>query len=228
MNHFSCGIIGWLALLFCSCASTPHAVPETSGKAVVPAQRFAHGPAEVIVVDGILGTPWDFLLLRKRLSREVAPTRVWRYDNSGLTSLEAAAAGLAAELKRARRPFSLVGFSMGGLVIREAMRQAPDLPLQRAVLMHTPNSGSLLAYLLPTPAGREMRPGSAFLRRLEAAPWPYPTLVTYSPADLMVIPGTSARWDKATRIIRSPMPAHAWPLVSPSLHRSVASFLAGN
>ncbi len=214
----------WLALVLCSCATKRMAV-GSDGKGVVRPEASAGARVDVVLVDGIWGMPWDLVLLRGRLEKAVGPTRVWRYDNSGCTSLEKAGAKLAADLRASGRPFYLVGFSMGGLVIREAMRQGPELPLRKAVLMHSPNGGSRAAYLLPLPAGREMRPGSVFLRRLEAARWEYPTLVTYTEGDLMVVPGESARWGKATRVYRSSVPAHAWPLVSASLQRAVVEFL---
>lgn len=215
-----------LAMLMTACASRQAShVPDGKAVVVTGERPSPAGDMEVIIIDGILGTHWDLALLRHRLNREVGPSRIWRYDNSGGTSLEKIAARLASDLRATGRPFCLVGFSMGGLVIRETMRQAPDLPLRRAALLHSPHAGSLLAHLSPLPASREMRPGSAFLRRLDAAEWEWPTLVTYHDADLMVIPGDSARWSKATHIIRSSVPAHAWPLISPSLHRSVAEFL---
>lgn len=217
-------ILSLLALVFCSCATRREVVVD-EGKGMVAPEVSECARTQVVLVDGIWGTPWDLVLLRKRLNEEVGPTRIWRYDNSGYSSLEKAGAELAAELRATGRPFYLVGFSMGGLVIREAMRQGPELPLQKAVLLNSPNGGSLAAHLLPLPACREMRPGSAFLNRLEATRWKYPTLVTYTEGDLMVIPGESARWGKATHVIRSTVPAHAWPLVSPGLQRSVVGFL---
>ena len=123
------------------------------------------------------------------------------------------------------RPFNVVGYSMGSLVIREAMRKSPGLPLRRAAFLHSPHSGSLISWLLPLPACLEMHPDSAFLRRLNAAPWQVPTLVTWCPWDLMVLPGNSARWSKATVTLCCYMPAHAWPVVSPGIHKAVAAFL---
>jgi Alpha/beta hydrolase family len=177
------------------------------------------------ILDGIWGghTRWE----RLRRSVELAgnPGHIWRYDNSGMVSLEVLAAQLVEELQTIDKPFHLVGYSMGGLVIREAMRQATDLPLRRTALLHSPHGGSFVAGLLPLVACREMRPGSAFLRRLDDAPWSRPTLVTWCAADLMVLPGHSARWHRATRVIRSDVPMHAWPVLSSGIHRSVTSFL---
>ena len=209
-------------LLFFASASLSTA---TDGKTVrQPVPMPSAADVEIIIVDGIWGVDWDLGPLCHRL-RGVAPTRIWHYDNSGLSSLEKAGAALAAKLKAVHRPFFLVGFSMGGLVIREAMRQSPGLPLRKAVFLNSPHSGSLLAYLLPLPVCREIRPNSAFLRRLNASAWNYPTMVTWCPGDLMVVPGESARWTKATFAIHCSVPAHIWPLVSPAIQRSVADFL---
>lgn len=197
----------------------------TDGKATRKPVPISPGDGvEIIIVDGIWGVDWDLGPLCNRL-RGVAPTSIWHYDNTGLSSLEKAGAALAAKLKAVHRPFFLVGFSMGGLVIREAMRQSPGLPLRKAVFLNSPHSGSLLAYLLPLPVCREMRPNSVFLRRLNASAWNYPTMVTWCSGDLMVIPGESARWTKATCAIHCSVPAHIWPLISPAIQRSVADFL---
>jgi len=177
------------------------------------------------ILDGIWGGHSRWERLRRSLEAAGGPGHIWRYNNSGLVSLEVLGAQLADMLRATDRPFNLVGYSMGGLVIREAMRQAPDLPLHRTALLHSPHGGSLAACFLPLPACRDMRPGSPFLRRLDDSQWERPTLVTWCASDLMVFPGRSARWHRATRILRSDIPAHAWPVLSPGIHRSVANFL---
>lgn len=177
------------------------------------------------ILDGIWGWHSRWESLRLRVEESVGPCKIWHYDNTGRTSLEVLGSRLAAELAALEEPFHLVGYSMGGLVVREAMRQAPGLPLQRSVLLHAPHCGTMTALLLPLAACREMRPGSSFLRRLEAEPWERETLATWCPGDLVIVPGVSARWHKASRHIRSDVPAHAWPVVSPSLHRAVIRFL---
>ena len=115
---------------------------------------------------------------------------------------------------------------MGGIVVREALRQAPGLKVRRVVLMNSPHYGSASAMFLPLSACREMRPGSVFLKRLNAAAWTYPTLATWCPLDLVVVPGSSGRWKKASVVLRSDVPMHIWPIVSGTIHRSIASFLA--
>lgn len=179
------------------------------------------------ILDGIWGRCQRWMPLRKRIMNSVGPCEIHPYDNSGRASLEVVGAHLAAFLMNQKSPFHLIGYSMGSLVIREAVRQLPALPLQRAAFLHSPHHGSLAAWLRPDlSACREMRPGSTFLRRLEKSEWRFPTLVTWSAGDLMVLPGHSARWSKASHLRQSLIPAHAWPVVSPGIHSAVAAFLS--
>ena len=61
----------------------------------------------------------------------------------------------------------LIGHSMGGLVIRDAV-QARGLGgyARTAVTIATPHAGTTLARFVPGPAARQMRPGSDFLADL--------------------------------------------------------------
>jgi len=180
------------------------------------------------ILDGIWGWHARWEPLRRRLEEHAGSSaRIWHYDNSGRVSLETLGATLARELSELQAPFHLVGYSMGGIVVREALRQMPGLPLQKAALLHSPHSGTLTGHLLPLPACREMRPGSAFLRRLAESPWDYPTLVSWTPGDLMILPGRSACWSRASQMFESKVPAHAWPVMSREIHQKVADFLHG-
>lgn len=179
------------------------------------------------ILDGIWGRCERWQPLRRRIENSAGPCEIYPYDNSGRTSIECVGMYLSNHLLTLRRPFNLVGYSMGGLVIREAIRQQPDLPLQRAAFLHSPHRGSLAAWLRPDlVACREMRPGSEFLQRLEAWQWTRPTLVTWSAGDLMILPGSSACWAKASVVMKSPVPAHAWPVISSGIHSAVSSFLS--
>lgn len=178
------------------------------------------------ILDGIWGGHRRWEPLRRRLEKRFGDCHIWTYDNSGKTSLETLGTALSKDLESLEAPFHLVGYSMGGLIVREAMRQAPHLPLEKAAFLHTPHEGSLGGWLFPLPACREMRPGSKFLKRLNRAAWKHPTLATWCPSDLVVLPGKSGCWPSASQILRSDMPAHAWPVISPGIHRAVADFLS--
>jgi len=157
--------------------------------------------------------------------RSVGPTRIWRYDNTGRTGLQKLGNRLADEIRRLDCRVNLVGYSMGGLVIRSALTQHPELDVNRIVTMNTPHQGSLAAAFLPLAACRDMRPGSSFLEKTESAPWPWPTLAVWCPGDLMVLPGWSARWKKATREAACLTPAHVWPIYGEEIHQRVSEFL---
>jgi triacylglycerol lipase len=177
------------------------------------------------ILDGIWGWHSRWELLRRRIEKSIGPCRIWRYDNSGRTSLEAAGAGLREELHGTTGPINLIGYSMGGLVVRESLREEHSLPVRRAVFLHCPHGGSLAAHAFALPACREMRPGSDFLARLDQGLWKIPTLATWCPWDAVVVPGRSARWKHASATLLSPVPAHVWPVISPGIHSAVVRFL---
>ena len=154
-------------------------LPALSKEASPP--RSTGSITHTLILDGIWGSHSRWERLRSRIATELGPCRIWRYDNSGRASIESLGKLLAAELKRLNSPVNLVGYSMGGLVVREALRQTPELKVHRVALLNSPNYGSAAACLLPLSACREMRPGSAFLKQLNAAPWTYPTLATWCP-----------------------------------------------
>jgi len=181
---------------------------------------------ETIIIDGIWGSHRRWERLRSRIDKEVGPCRIWQYDNSGRVSLEALGKALSSELRQLDSPVNLIGYSMGGLVIREALRQSPETKVKKVALLNSPNRGSAAALFVPLSACRDMRPGSPFLKQLNAAPWTYPTLVTWCPYDLMVFPGSSGRWDKASVLLRSDVPMHVWPVFSVEIHRSITAFLS--
>jgi pimeloyl-ACP methyl ester carboxylesterase len=181
---------------------------------------------QTLIIDGIWGSHQRWERLRSRIAKEVGPCTIWRYDNSGRVSIEALGRALSSELTQLNGPVNLIGYSMGGLIIREAIRQNSELRVEKVALLNSPNHGSAVAFLVPLSACREMRPGSAFLRQLNAAPWKYPTLVTWCPYDLMVFPGSSGRWEKASVLLRSDVPMHLWPVFSVEIHRSITAFLS--
>src|SRR4051794_18342496 len=73
------------------------------------------------------------------------------------------------------REVILVGHSLGGVIVRYAVAVGGlDAKVRMAVTVATPHGGCALASLAPGPAAAQLRPGSALLRRLEAAAAPGP------------------------------------------------------
>ena len=179
------------------------------------------------ILDGFWGNHSRWEGLRRRIQSEVGPCRIWRYDTSGRSSLEDEGAALRSELEQCSAPINVIGYSMGGIVIREAAR-ALGRTIQRAVFLHSPHRGTYCSYAFPfLPACQEMRPTSHFLKRLNQAAWAVPTLATWCAWDAVIVPGHSAKWQRATTTFQSRIPAHAWPVVSPGIHSRVIRFLNG-
>jgi hypothetical protein len=177
------------------------------------------------LLDGWLGAPWRMERMRRRLEAHCGCCQVWNYDTSGKTSIEVLAGAFGDHLVSQGAPVRLVGFSMGGLVVREVLRQRPDLAVQKAVCLNSPHRGTVLAHLLNRPALCEMRPGSAFLQRLNESAPAVPLLYVWCPGDLIVIPGHHARKVGDHPELCCRMPAHIWPVVSGAWHREIAGFL---
>jgi len=130
----------------------------------------------VLLVHGIWNAKAWLAPFALRLRREGLAPALFGYD-SVLREPERAAERLIARLRQEPTRL-LVGHSLGGLIILEALRRAPDLPVERVVCLGSPLRGSAAATAL---AGRA--PLSLLLGRsrqiLEAGcpPWTGPAAV---------------------------------------------------
>ncbi|HEY0486067.1 MAG TPA: hypothetical protein VGD72_07450 [Mycobacteriales bacterium] len=172
----------------------PGVVRAPSG--AVSAGAGIAGP--VLLVHGYLGTdaPWAPLVDRLHLAG-VADVFTMTYD-----SLSAGVPGLGAALSAAvgtvlsatgETRVHLVGYSLGGVVVRYAVQLLGLDTLTRSVVtIATPHRGSPLAWLAPGPAAAHLRPGSAVLRGLPPIDrtGPVPWTDIHAAADV-VVPG---RW----------------------------------
>jgi pimeloyl-ACP methyl ester carboxylesterase len=182
-----------------------------------------------IILDGIFGRPSRFKAMRRMLESECGPTEVFHYNSTGFVSFERLAERFSRRVREIGEPVNVIGFSMGGIVIRTAHLLDPSLSIHRAVFLNSPHAGSFLAYAMPVAVGaRQLWPGSDLMRCLAAAEWSIPTMVTWCPLDAAVIPGRSANWAKAQESIRCATPIHTWVVGSAHVHRRVAQFLAAS
>lgn len=143
-------------------------------------------PPGVLLVHGIWNARHWLAPFAVRLRREGLAPELFGYD-SVLRDPEQAGDRLVAQLRR--RPVELlVGHSLGGLVILEALRRTPDLPVRRVVCLGSPLRGSGVAAAM----GNRRAPLSLVLGRsrglLETgcAPWE-------GPAEVGVVAGNRAR-----------------------------------
>lgn len=108
----------------------------------------------------------------------------------------------------------LVGHSMGGLVARAYLRQNGAARVAKLVTLASPHHGTWLARYGLGRNAREMRPGSGWIRALEASDPGVPMLSIWTPTDNFVAPQDSSRLAGAREQI-VPALSHLAMLFSP-------------
>jgi triacylglycerol lipase len=163
---------------------------------------------KVVLVHGFLDTGWVFRRMKLRLERQGAICFVPRLrPNDARGGLEALASNLKRDIDAAFGPSArirIVAFSMGGLVSRHYLQLLGGAGrCEQLLTISSPHHGTATARLYPSKGARDMRPGSAFLRRLHAteATLRDVELVSYrTPMDLMILPATSSIWGPALNL----------------------------
>jgi triacylglycerol lipase len=126
-------------------------------------------------------------------------------------------------------PIDLVGFSMGALISRYYLqRLGGKACVRRFISISGPHRGTLSAYGLPLAGLRDMRPGSALLRDLDADEDAFGTVEVhclYTPYDLMIVPATSSVLPGARSVQRLPLPIHRMMITQPRALDAIASVL---
>lgn len=178
------------------------------------------------ILDGFLGRARRWERLRRTIELRGGSTSIYSYDSTGRLDLPTLGRQLSEHVRGVGGRINLVGYSMGGLVIRTARMLDPEFAFDRAVFINSPHRGTWAAHLWPLVGVRQMRPGSDLLARLADAPWDVPTLTVYNRFDGIIVPACSTRWAKGGEHFRCPVPAHVWPVWSRRVHRRVADFLA--
>jgi triacylglycerol lipase len=190
--------------------------------AVVPA--YAANPVEaprwVILVHGIWDNAWTLRKLDATLCKAGFQTvKVTLTPNDGKMSLDGLASQMREQIDREiprHERFSIVAFSMGGLVARSYLRQFGEpRRLASFVSISSPHAGTWTAWLINNPGARDMRPGSAFLASIaaDAARYEDTRWVTIrTPLDLVIVPSTSSKlsWAKNDSFIVALHPLMLW------------------
>lgn len=174
---------------------------------------FMHEPAPtvaarpVLLLHGVLCNAGVWLGMRRRLcARGAGPIYTLSYGPP-LASIEDFADELATRIEEILRDTGassvlVVGHSMGGLVARAYLRRCGGGRVAQLVTIGTPHHGSVLAGRFPGRCLAEMRPGSAWLRALNASPLPrdVPIVSIWSRHDSMVAPQASSELPGARNI----------------------------
>lgn len=155
------------------------------------------------------------------------------YNYETTRDFDEAAFGLAEFMDRtlrenpsfAKEGLTLVGHSLGGLILRRCLQIFPDQhPVKRVILLATPNYGSHLAHYFPTEVTHMMLPGSAFLEELNngrkaTAGITYTSI--YGEADMIVLPRENMHL-KGSECLHFPGLGHNNLVLSPRVFQEVA------
>src|SRR5438876_6994057 len=136
-----------------------------------------------LILDGIFGRPRRFRTLQKALQSSCGPAELFSYNCTGLIPFEQLGQQLVEVIHKIATPVNIVAFSMGGIVARVARLLDPTIPVERAVFINCPHRGSWLAYALPFPGVKQLRPNSPLMKQLADAPWPIATMAIWCPGD---------------------------------------------
>lgn len=164
--------------------------------------------SHVVLVHGFMDTGSVFKSLQRQLESDghrcLAPNLRPRDARHGIEPL---AENLRQEIESQiphGQSFSLVGFSMGGLVARHYLQQLDGAKrCERLITISSPHQGTLTAWLHPSKGAQQMRPGSGFLKELAATEsrlGEFPVISYRTPFDLMILPSRSSEWQRATNL----------------------------
>jgi pimeloyl-ACP methyl ester carboxylesterase len=172
----------------------------------------------VLFVHGYAGTEQIWEPLRAGLAQAGFGWLVALRYNAFRTDIHQVADHLVDQARRCMvasgtRSVHVVGHSLGGLVVRDAVQQRGLAGLTRtAVTIATPHAGATLARCVPGPAARQMRPGSAFLAQLAGCRVDHRTSwIAISGDDDRVVPAASSAFDIRARnvlTLRQPAVGH--------------------
>ena len=182
----------------------------------------------VVLVHGYLANRGPLLPLAAYL-RARGHKQILAYEYSGAAGVEQAAIGLRDFLRAHVRGgrIDLVCHSLGGLVARVYLQQLGGARrVDRCITLGTPHRGTYNAYWVTSRVGRELRPDSPFLARLDAsragaARVRFASIVAGS--DNIVIPRVFSSNDT---VVHVPGLGHLGLLFSPTAFRAVAEKLA--
>jgi len=152
-----------------ACAASSLLFPFGIGASRKRTERRAEQRSTVLV-HGYLGNRSAFFPLALYL-KACGSAPLLSFSYSAANGIERAALELRDSLRRRVRGgrIDLVCHSLGGLIARTWLQLLGGARrVDRCIMLGAPESGTYNAYWLPSRIGRELRPGSPLLRRLEA------------------------------------------------------------
>jgi triacylglycerol lipase len=167
--------------------------------------------------------------LRRRLLRDGwSPVCCFEYRtlNANVEPAASALQQMITSMVSDGRPLTLIGHSLGGLVLRYCARRYPTRSVRRIVTLGTPHFGTELARF--GPLRDKLAPGAPLLNKLNAVdhlPQQFDIIAIHSTFDAMVLPPDTARYPGAFNIQVNDV-GHNALLFSSKVYRLIAENLA--
>ena len=188
----------------------------------------------VVLVHGFLQKGDNFKALRKRLEKRNVNCLVARLSPSdGRSGIDDLANQLHEQIEAtwgSEKDFSMVGYSMGGLVSRYYLQNLGGAErCNQLITVSSPHNGTIMAYLYPGEGTKQMRPKSDFLGELERTTdqlGDMPVTSYRTPMDLIVLPTDSSVWERADNR-KHYAPMHPMMLTIPSVLGDIENRLLG-
>ena len=182
----------------------------------------------VVLVPGYLSNRSIFLLLSAYLKMN-GVSQVLVFDYRSSAGIEQGARELKEFLRKHVRggKVDLVCHSLGGLLARVYLQELGGARrVDRCITLGTPHLGTYNAYWVPTRIGRELRPDSPLLKRLEqsrsnAKKVRFTSIVAGS--DNIIIPRIFSAVDETVHL---PNVGHVGMIFSPAAYRVIAERLS--
>ena len=193
--------------------------------------------APVLLVHGIWDSGRRFDAMRTALERD-GGARVHTIDltpNDGRAPIRDLALQVAERADTILREsgaaqLDVVGFSMGAIVTRYRIQKCGGHQrVRRYVSIAGPHRGTVHAWLSPFTGVRDMRPGSALLRELEAtdAQWgDVEVHCFWTRFDLVIVPARSGILATARSVREFPVAMHRWMITDARVLAAVVETLA--
>jgi len=153
----------------------------------------------IVMVHGIFDDGESFGFLKTRLQQAgykcLAPDLTPNNGKNGLNPLAKQLDNYIKDELGEKTDFHLLGYSMGGLIARTYLKDSNNRQYcQSLTTLASPHHGTKLAHIYPLQAGIEMRPDSAYLKKLNGNQNSYHqnTLSIRTPYDGVIIPSRSS------------------------------------
>jgi len=204
MKRFLIPLVGFLPLASFSQAGSerPARALRSTEQEITPEKPIM----KVVLVHGFLERGNAYKTLRKRLAKKnISCLTIRLTPCDARDGLEALAQQMKQQIEEAygtKEPISVIGFSMGGLVSRYYLQNLGGAGrCQQLITISSPHSGTYMAKCYPSKGAIQMRPGSQFLKQLEATEnqlGDMPIVSYRTPLDLMILPSSSSTWQRAS------------------------------